>query len=289
MTAQIIANFMTTSMLYMLVASGLAIIFGVMRIINFAHGHLVMLGAYFVFSAATHLGLSYGLALAVAVLGVGVIAILSERGLLARLRGNTISQIVISVGILYIIEGSVVLVFGPQEQNIKVPIAKALRFGGVVLAGDRVMAIAVGLLAMTLLLWFISKTTQGKAMRATVQDEQAAKLVGIDPVRMATMAMGIGGGLAALSGALTGGIFYVSPYMAFSAIIKSQIVITLGGMGSIGGTMLGAIIIGLVETIGFMYLGDLVDILGFIAVMVILIIRPQGLFGAPYELAQGHR
>lgn len=286
MILQTLVNGIVTGLMYVLIASGLTLVFGILRIVNFAHGQFYMIGAFVFYIVLDIAGLGFPVAFIVSVIAVGLLGLATERGLFRPLEGKSLVGIIgTTLGLMMFLEGAAELVFGPDDKNVSSIFPGLLKIGGTTLAVERLVMIGISSAVMFALYWWIQRTKSGTATRAVSQDEYAASLMGIKKTRCSLIVMCIGSALAGAAGAILSPLFFISPFMGGVPLIKALIVITLGGMGSILGATLGGLILGIVEAFAYTYLGGIAEIIGFLIIIVILIVRPQGLFGEPFELA----
>ncbi len=287
MIAQTLVNGVVIGLMYVLIASGLTLVFGILRIVNFAHGQLYMSGAFIFYLLLDTAGLNFLVAFVISTTAIGILGLCIERGLFRPLEGKPLVGIIgTTLGLMMLIEGVAELIFGPDDRQVSSVFEGILRVGSAILPVERLVMIVMSAVVMFILYWWIQRTKSGKATRAISQDEYAASLVGIKKVRYSLLVMGVGSALAGAAGAIIGPIFFINPYMGGVPLIKALIVITLGGMGSILGATLGGLILGIVETLTYTYLGGIAEIVGFLVIIVLLIVRPQGLFGEPFEFAE---
>lgn len=264
-----------------LVAVGLVLIFGVMGVINFAHGELFMLGAYVVVALYAQQELPFFLAVAAGLIFVGGVGLAMERTLFRPLRDNPLGGLVASIGFLMILQALAVMGFGVRMEHIPPATQDVIILSDKVrlpLARLYVIIAAVVLLAA---LWaFLKKTRFGWALRASAQDPEAAALQGISISQTARLAMFIGAGLAGIAGALTAPLVSVNPHMGHSVIVTAFIVIIVGGVGSLEGAVLAAVAYSFVNTIVTTFWdGVIADIVGLSLMLLVLIVKPTGLFG----------
>jgi branched-chain amino acid transport system permease protein len=277
--------------IYALMAIGLTLIFSILRVINFAHGEFYMMGgyaAYFILNTAT--GIHPLLVVPLAGVIVGALGVLFEIGFLRPMHDEKMERpaeyaILITFGLSFFLMNMALAVFGPYPHRPPSFFPGTLNLGFTLVSADRLTAVVGSLLLLGLLLYIIKMTWIGKALRAVSQDKRAAAAVGINPLGMNTIAFGIGVGLAAVSGALLAPSFSISPDVGAVPAIRSYIIIVLGGMGSIPGSILGGILIGLVESLGAGYFPDpsrgLVykTAFGLVIFALVLLLKPSGLFG----------
>jgi branched-chain amino acid transport system permease protein len=266
-----------------LVAVGLVLIFGVMGIINFAHGELYMLGAYAVVAVYADWEFPFFLAVAVGLIFVGAVGIGMERGLFRPMRDNPLGGLVVSIGFLLILQAAAVLGFGVRMEHIPPPtqvILPAFGVEGVVLPLQRLYVIVATVVLLAALWWFLRRTRFGWALRACAQDPEAAALQGISINQTARIAMFIGAALAGVAGALTAPLVRTYPFMGHSVIVTAFIIIIVGGIGSLEGAVVAAVIYAFVHTFVTTFSdGVIADIVGLVLMLLVLIIRPTGLFG----------
>ena len=267
--------------LYSLISAGVTLIFGVLHIINFAQGAFLMLGAYMLYYVINLFGFDFYTAFVLAVLIVGGLAILTERYLYHRfwLHGAVLSCLVVSVGLTQVMQNGALLVFGIYEKNVDSVFSGTINFFGLRYSLERFMLIVFAYLIIAGLMVFLNTSKRGQAMRAVAQDYDAARLLGINPKRIAMLGMFIGVGLAAVAGAIIAPVYAVSAYMGEFMMIKAFLVIVIGGLGSVPGALIGALLIGMFESFGLTYFGHITNVYLFVFVIVVMLVRPTGLFG----------
>ena len=288
LTVQVLSALRQAAFLF-LISSGLTLIFGVLNILNFAHGSLYMLGAYFVYALTLHMTGPAGFLVAVlaAPLGVAVIATAIEAGLLRRIyRQEEIYQLLLTYALVLIIDDLSKIVFGPEFKSIPVPAAlsgSVTLFGGIVPVYTLfVVALAP---AVALLLWYLLyKTKTGKVVRATSSDREMADALGINMSALFTLVFAFGAVLAGLGGALAGPVRTVFPGVGTEVIIESFVVVVIGGLGNLWGALIGSILIGALETIGIIVFPEFEMSLIFVLMVAVLVVRPWGLFGRPLKV-----
>lgn len=277
-----ILNSLDIGLLLFIIASGLTIIFGVLGILNFAHGALYMLGAYFAFSVVKYLGLPFWIALAVAPLGVAVVAVLIERLLLWRVYDRHITfGLLLTFALLLILDDAVRLVWGAGYQIVDPPALLQGTFSllGAVYPIYSLFIIFSGI-AIGLTVWLLfARTHIGKTVRAAAIDREMAEAVGIDVSRVYTLVFAFGAGLAALGGVLAAPMRALGPSMGDRIIIESFIVVVIGGLGSFPGALVGALILGFIHGFGGRWLPDFDIVLPYVGMALVLLLRPQGLLG----------
>jgi branched-chain amino acid transport system permease protein len=284
MLAQVFINSLVLSGTYILIASGLTLIFGILRVINFAHGTLYMMGAFLTYTFLSLLGLNYFAATTIAILGTALLGMLIEGGILHPLADKPLlAGLGAILGISFIIEGGATLIWGQENVAIPSPFTGVLHIGPATVSWERITAVLVSTGIVSGLYFWIWHTQQGYVIRAVAENRQVAGLQGINERRVRLLVMGVASAVAAAAGSLMGPLFYVNPYMGTHAVFKGLLIIAIGGMGSINGSVLAGLMVGFVEGMGYSYWGPLTEVASFILVILIFILRPQGLLGVPYE------
>jgi branched-chain amino acid transport system permease protein len=275
-----IFNGLASGWIYVLVALGLALVFSILGILQFAHGEIYMLGAYVVYYACVVGHIPFLLALLISALVMGVGGIILERVMFRRIRGEMEPAILAAIGLTLLFQTVAVIAFGGYTKFIPSVFPGVVKLGGVRLSKDRLFAVIMGLVLTSALFLVIKKTKVGKAMLAVSHDPEAAALQGINVNRISSLSMGIGSALAAIAGGLMGSILQLAPHMGTFAITKGIAVIILGGIGSISGAVLGGLILGLVDGLVPLYSsGTMAAIVGFCVIILVLLVRPKGLLG----------
>ena len=280
--AQLLINGIVIGATYALVAIGLTQIFGMMRVVNFAHGEFYMLGAYVAISAATEYGLGYFAALPVAVVLIALVGFGFEQIFLRPLRNaDILATALVTIGLSIFLQNTALLLWGPRPGQVDDPFAGAvIAVAGVGVTTIRLFALTVAVIAMSSLGLVIKYTKLGRMMRATFQDRDAAALQGIEVDHVFSLSFIIGVALASLAGALLSAVFVVSPDMGNMANLKSFAVVILGGLGNVPGAVAGGFLLGLAESFGAGYVSaGYKDSISFLLLIMVLLIRPYGLFG----------
>jgi branched-chain amino acid transport system permease protein len=264
-----------------LVAVGLVLIFGVMGVINFAHGELFMAGAYVVVALYAGQELPFLAAVAAGLVFVGMLGLGMERALFRPLRGNPLGGLVASIGFLMILQAVAVMGFGVRMEHIPPATQEVIILSEKVrLPLARLYVVIAAVVLLTALWAFLKKTRFGWALRASAQDPEAAALQGISINQTSRIAMFIGAALAGVAGALTAPLVSVNPHMGHSVIVTAFIVIIVGGVGSLEGAVLAAIAYSFVNTVVTTFWdGVIADIVGLSLMLLVLIVKPTGLFG----------
>jgi branched-chain amino acid transport system permease protein len=269
------------AVVYVLVALGLTLIFSILEIINFAHGEFYMLGGFVTYYAFGVFGLNYIATLVLAVLLVGAAGVLAERVVFRHLRGRPLNAFIVSLGLLWVLQATAQLAFGVLDKSVPSAVSGIVRVFGLIVSRERLVVIVTAVTVMVGLYVFLKFTRAGHAMRAVAQDAEAAALQGVNIELVSALGFGIGCALAGAAGALLAPLFAVSPTMGALPVIKSFIIIIVGGMGSLPGAVLGGLLLGVTEGVGTLFMSSAaVNMLGFLMVIAILLMRPRGLLGA---------
>ncbi len=273
-----------TAFVLALTALGLSLVFGVMRVVNVAHGVFFMLGAVLAWWCASLVGdrplLGFGLAMIVAPAVVGGIAIATDWLILRRIDYNPESTIVATIGLLYIIEQMVLILYGPDARPVTPPIYFRVSFPWFGYSGYKLVVMAAAALILLGTWYGMSKTKLGLYMRATQQDSQMAQAFGVPVRRIYATAFALGAMLAAVAGVLVVPVQQAHYLMGMDPLLLSFIVVIVGGMGSLRGTIVAAFVVGMSDgIISVFFSPTLAKILATLLVALVLVIRPGGLFG----------
>jgi len=257
----------------------MTLVFGIMHIVNFAHAAVYMLGAYIVYYLFAIWQQDYIIAFIAAVVLTGVCGVLIERFFYRPVRLVLLSTIIVAVGVNMAMEHGALLAFGAAPKGVPSIFTGVVNAFGITLPVERLAVAGIGLALILAILFFIRYTKPGRAMRAVYEDADAARLAGVNVSFTYSLCMGIGCALAGASGALMSSIYNVNPFMGMPFLFKAFIIIIVGGLGSIPGSILAGLLIGLVDSIFLTWLGNIAHIFGFIIVILILLFRPRGLLG----------
>ena len=267
--------------IYSLASIGLNLIFGVVRIVNFAQGELIMLAMYATAALTIGIGLDPYLSIVVVVPALFLLGVLLQRLILQPLQGESMMQIFATFGVLMIFQNLVTALTRGENVSIDTVYGSTvIQLGTVNISLVRlIVLVAVTLIAVGLNIW-LRRSLAGKAIRAVAQDRQAARLMGIDVERTFMLAFGIGAALAALAGALLTPIYTLSPQIGGNFILAAFAVVVLGGLGSVTGAFIGGFIVGIVEAFAGFYIDPVLkQAIWFLIFIIVLIVRPQGLLG----------
>jgi branched-chain amino acid transport system permease protein len=277
---QALLNGFGLAMVYVLVALGLTLIFSILEIINFAHGEFYMLGGYVTYYVYALFGLSYFLTLGLAILTVGLAGVVAERLIFRDLRGKALNAFIVSLGLLWVMQAGAQLAFGVLDKPVPSAFSGIVRVFGLVISLERLVVTFSAIVLIVGLYLFLRLSRPGRAMRAVAQDADAAALQGVNIEAVSALGFGVGCALAGGAGGLLAPVFAVSPTMGALPVVKAFIIIIIGGMGSLPGAVLGGLLLGGVEGLGALFMGSAaVNVLGFLMVIVVLLVRPRGLVG----------
>ncbi len=266
---------------YSLLGIGLTLVFGLMNVVNFAHGEFYTLGAYAAFAALALASVHFFLAIPLAIVAGALVGAVCERVLLRPLRAQSIDTVMlVMIGLWIAMQNAELLGWGGVAKSVPTPFpTQPVVVGPVSVAPLRIFVFAVsGLLILGAHL-LLSRTKLGRAMRATFQDRETAALMGVSIERIHTVTFAFGAGLAAAAGALLGPVFLLYPSMGDLASLKAFSVVILGGLGNFGGAALGGLVLGIAEELGAGYISSgYRDAVGFLMIVAVLLLRPSGLF-----------
>ena len=268
--------------IYALIALGLSLIFGILEMANFAHGEFYMLGAFMALFSMTLLGVPFFVALLISMAGMAAFSAAIERLVFRPIVGKPlINSMLLSFGLSTALANLGLYFFKADPRKIVSGLAGIrFRFWGLFLTGERMAILILSVVLVLALAWFIQYTATGKAMRAVAQDRVAAQLAGINVRRIYSITFAISGALAAAAGTMVGAMFFVSPEMGFTVVLKSFVIVIMGGFGKIKGVIVAAILIGLVESLGGGFISYAYkDAYPFLLLVLLFILRPQGLTG----------
>ena len=278
--SQALVNGITVGAIYALLALGLTLLFSVMGVLFFAHAAMYMFGAYITYYACVRFGLNYFLAAAIALVAIAILGVIVEKGLFRPVRGTLLPPFFIAIGLNWFLESSGYALFGIKLKSIPTILPGSMQLFGAVITWERLAVVVIGLAAVVGLHLFLTRTKWGLAMRAFVEDSEAAALQGISGDTVCSLAFMIGCALSALAGLLIAPMYVLSPSMGVHTVLIGLLIIGLGGLGSIPGALIAAFIIGLIESFGAMILGtEFTWGLVFLFVAIFLIIRPTGIMG----------
>jgi branched-chain amino acid transport system permease protein len=277
---EILIHGAVSSAIYAMLAVGFTLIFGVARILNLAHGTFYALGAYGAYFFTSHLKLPLFPAALLAIAVVALFGILVEKILVRPMRRSQLAVLMITLAVALVVEQALFLTFGSEYRNVPAFVETKFSIGGVDVGGQRLLALGASVTLIALLWIFIQRTRLGSAILAVSQDPEAANYMGIPSDRIFSIVMGLSAALAAAAGVLAGPFLTVQPTMWLLPIVKAFAIVIVGGLGSIPGSILAALMLGYAETIvGYLISTSWTEIVSVLATLLMLIFRPAGIFG----------
>ncbi|PZQ47279.1 MAG: branched-chain amino acid ABC transporter permease [Rhodovulum sulfidophilum] len=283
---QILVNGAILAANYALIALGITLIFSIMNVLNFAHGQMFMFGGLIVYWAVSELGLPYAVGLAAAAVAVGLIGMAFEVVFFRRVMRNSTREentMLLAVGTALLLENVALWLFGEKQRGIPPIVTGVYRIGDAFLPANRALVFGISLVLIVAILLFVTYSKTGRAMRALAQDRTATLLMGVDTARISTLGFGLGAALAGIAGGLLITVSGVNAGIGTAISTKAFIMIMIGGAGVVSGALLGAVALGFIEAFGYAYLpGSLTYLMIFVALILFLLIRPQGIMGKPW-------
>ncbi|MEK7709677.1 MAG: branched-chain amino acid ABC transporter permease [candidate division NC10 bacterium] len=286
MTAEILLQSVISGILmgfvYALIAAGLSLIFGLMEIVNFAHGEFLMLAMFGAFWGWALWSVDPLLSLPLTTLALFVLGVLTYKGIIRWILGGPmLAQIFATFGLAIFLRSAAQFVFGVDFRLIQNPwVQGRISLGGLFIGLPQLTASVAALAAFGSLYWFLTRTETGLALQATAQDRQAASLMGINTERMFALGWGIGSACVGVAGSLLAIFFYVFPDVGATFALLAYVTVALGGFGNVPATLLAGVIVGLVEVLGGLLIAPALKYaIVFLLYLVVVLVRPQGLFG----------
>ena len=276
-----IINGLSTGSMYALVAIGYTMVYGIAKMINFAHGDIIMAGAYLALIAMGFVGPIP--AILFSIVATAALGVLTEKVAYKPLRGKgSLEVLITAIGVSYLLENVFLLIFGSAARTFPQIMPKGtINLGGISIKYITVITLVVTAVCTAVLLFFINKTKLGKAMRAVSEDQGAAQLMGINVNTTVSLTFAIGSGLGAIAGVIYGCAYsLITPYIGLMLGIKAFIAAVLGGIGSVPGAMVGGLMLGVAESLTIAYISsDFSDAVVFGILIIVLLVKPAGLFG----------
>jgi branched-chain amino acid transport system permease protein len=288
MLAQQLANGLVLGSIYALSALGFTLIFGAARVVNFAYGELLMLGAFFTLTVMTYTGAPFFIALPVAMVGIALVSVgmylLTLRPLMRKsfthIQGE-LQVILVTLGLLYILREFAVVTWGTAPRQMETGITGVMFFGDIIMTNHRLVVMGVMLAMVAWLYWLLYRTKIGKALRAIAQNREGALAIGLNTDRIIAFVFAVSGAMACTAGSLLGTLYAVEPSMGGAPLLKSFVIVIFGGLGSVPGAIIGGLGIGLIENLAGAYISfAFKDVFTFILLILVLLMRPAGLFGS---------
>ncbi|MBM4445021.1 MAG: branched-chain amino acid ABC transporter permease [Chloroflexi bacterium] len=291
MAENIIIHGLVLSGVYALLALGFSLIFGVARIVNLSHTAFYMLAAYLIFGLTSSAGLSLYASIVIAIVAVTITGILTYRVLIARVRQHEATTLIVTIAVAVIIQEAVLKGFGGEpEAGTPRIVAGATEVFGVSVLNQQLLTLGVVLLLLLATWIFLMRTKTGVAIRSVAQDREVANLMGIDVPRMEMLTMAISVGLAAVAGALVAPLFVLTPAMWAHPLVMILAVVVLGGLGSLKGSLIGALVLAFAESL-VVFLAPsgafLKTSVALTIMLIVILIKPEGLFGVVFEEERG--
>ena len=286
MFQQILITGILSSAVYFLLALGFALVFGVARIINLSHTALYMLAAYAVYTLINLASANVILSVVLSIIITTFIGIITYKFLVERVREHEVTVIIVTMAIALVIQELMLLFFTGRYYGIDSYIPGYVEILGIRVAYQHLLTLLVAIICSAFVSFFLLRTKVGLAIRVTAQDREIANLMGINVDRMCVIAIGIAASLSAIAGAFIAPIYVVQPYMWMSPLVIVMAIVVLGGLGSIKGALVGALILGFAETLVTYLLPNgsfLKEAVAMVVMIVVLLVRPEGLFGVVFE------
>jgi len=281
---QVVVSGLLIGGIYALLASGITLIFGVLKVVNFAHGELMMVGMYATLLLYQGFGIHPYLAIPIVATLLFLIGVVLHSGLIRwAISGGHSQQIILTLGVSIFLQSLAVMIFGGNYRAIQLDpfLGGSIDLWGIRIGTTRLAAFVISVVVTGLLIVFLDRTLIGTAIRATAMDGYAATLMGIPVERVYLVTMGIGAALAGITAALLMPIYPVYPTIGLNLVMVAFVVVVLGGMGSVVGAFYGGMIVGVVEALaGFVAGGSMSQVAVFALFLVILLVRPQGIMRA---------
>ncbi len=271
--------------IYAIIALGYTMVYGIAKMLNFAHGDVIMVGGFIIFTVVSTSGLPVWLGMILAVAGCTVLGVTIERLAYRPLRGATpLAVLITAIGVSYLLQNLALLIFGAAPKSFTSVVsvkAISLANGALTITGESIVTIATCIVIMIVLTLFVNKTKPGRAMHAVSEDRGAAQLMGVNVNATIALTFAIGSALAAIAGALLCSAYpTLTPYTGAMPGIKAFVAAVFGGIGSIPGAMVGGILLGLIESLSRAYISsEMADAIVFLVLIIVLVVKPTGIFG----------
>ena len=269
--------------IYALIALGYTMVYGIAKMLNFAHGDIIMVGAFTIIVSISTCGLPVWVALILSVVMCTVLGVVTELVAYKPLRkSEPLTVLITAIGVSYLLQNLALLIFGSSQKSFpSIFDISSVHIGDLSMSGESVVTLAVTIIIMIALSLFINKTRAGKAMRAVSEDKEAAELMGISVNKTISLTFAIGSALAAVAGVFYGATYgFIGPYTGSMPGIKAFVAAVFGGIGSIPGAMIGGLLLGVLESLSKAYIStELSDAIVFASLIVVLLVKPTGLLG----------
>jgi branched-chain amino acid transport system permease protein len=274
------------SCIYMTMAFGMVLVFSILGILNWTHGQFYMFGAFAVYYAVSAAGIPFPLSLLISGIVVGGLGMLVEKFIIERLNAPGYGMLYVTaatLALIFFFEGAAGMAFGLMDKGLATVLPGVLNLGSFSVSYQKIAVIIFTLVIMITMYVVLNRTKVGLAIRAAAQEPVAASLYGISVKQVSLIVMGIGCALAGMAGGIMAPVYTISPFMGRIPMIFSLLAIIIGGLGSLTGAIVGGIILGFLNSVIAYYVSYLSEFVLFGLVVVILLVRPQGLFGAPIK------
>jgi len=272
------------SCIYMTMAFGMVLVFSILGILNWTHGQFYMLGAFVVYYAVTAAGIPFPLGMLVSAIVIGGLGMLVEKVIIERVNvpsaQGAIYVTVATIALIFFFEGTASMLFGMQDKGLAMVLPGVLNLGSFSVSYQKIAVVIFTLVIMITMYIVLNHTKVGLAIRAAAQEPVAASLYGVSVERLSLIVMGIGCALAAMAGSIMAPLYVVNPFIGGIPMIMSLLAIVIGGLGSLTGAIVGGIILGFLNSVVAYHLSYFSEVVLFLLVIIILLVRPQGLFGA---------
>lgn len=279
--AQQLLNGLVTGSVYVLIALGLTVIFGILGVAHFAHGSVAMFGGYVTFYFTQRLGISFFPAMLLAMPCGAVLGMLVERLAYRPVRDDPhINAFIVALGLTLVIDKTNLLLFGADQVVIPTPYREVYNFGGLAVVELRLYVLLTAVVLVILMTLLLNRTKMGKAVRALAQNRPAAILMGVNVERVSSVVFAVSSALGVAAGALVGSLFAVAPGVSEALVVKGFAVLILGGLGSIPGAIVGGLVLGMSETLAAGLISSAYkDVIAFMVMIIVLLFKPEGLLG----------
>jgi branched-chain amino acid transport system permease protein len=277
---EILIEGLTQSCIYMTMAFGLVLVFSILGVLNWTHGQLFMLGAYVTFYTTTAAGIPFPVGILLGGVLVAGLGIVIKKFVIDHI-GNELYIGVATLVLIGFLEGAASLMFGVEDRGLAAILPGVLNLGVVAISFQKAAVVVFTLIVMAAMYIVLMRTKVGMAIRALAQQPIAASLYGVSTQRLSLIVMGIGCALAGMAGAVMAPLYPINPFIGGRPMVMGLLAIVIGGVGSLRGAIAGGIILGFLNSIIAYYLSYVSEVILFVLVILILLVRPQGLFGAP--------
>jgi branched-chain amino acid transport system permease protein len=281
MLLQQLINGLVLGSIYALSALGFTLIFGVARVVNFAYGEFLMLGAFLTLTTMTVTGMDFFIALPLAMVMTGLLSVAAYLLTIRPvMRGTDLQALLVTTGLLYVLREVAILIWGTAPRQMETGLDGALEFGDIIVTHQRLLAVAFLLIMVTGLYALLYKARIGRALRAVAQNRFGAETIGLNVDRVISFAFAVSGAMACVAGSLIGALYATEPSMGGSPLLKAFVIVIFGGLGSVPGAIVGGLVIGLTETLVGAYISNAFkDVFTFLIMLGVLLWRPTGLLG----------